>query len=82
MAKSQSQTFSHWLFVNSGDKRVLAVKWHVSKQKFDLIFSRNSSGHVVTARFVEDKTRNGHRNGKRIPNRNQETTYVSFRIFK
>ena len=32
--------------------------------------------HNCTARSVEDETRNGHRNAKRNPNRNQETTYL------
>ena len=29
-----------------------------------------------TARSVEAETRNGHRNAKRNPNRNQETTFI------
>jgi len=31
---------------------------------------------VCTARSVEDETRNGHRNAKRNPNRNQEPTIL------
>jgi len=35
-----------------------------------------SGGPRYTARSVEDETRNGHRNAKRNPNRNQETTFL------
>ena len=33
-------------------------------------------GVCGTARSVEDETRNGHRNAKRNPNQNQETTVL------
>jgi len=37
---------------------------------------RNFEPPLVTAGSLEDETRNGHRNGKRNPNGNQETTVL------
>jgi hypothetical protein len=50
------------------------------KEEFGrMIFQKKSSlGDRTTARSVEDETRNGHRNAKRNPNRNQETTVLDF----
>ena len=39
-------------------------------------YSQSTLQSSVTARSVEDETRNGHRNAKRNPNRNQETTFL------
>jgi len=38
--------------------------------------TRDASVMYDAARSVEDETRNGHRNAKRTPNRNQETTII------
>ena len=37
---------------------------------------------VCTARSVKDKTRNGHRNAKRNPDRNQETIILDLFSFE
>jgi len=37
---------------------------------------------TITARSVEDETRDGHRNAKRNPNRNHETVVLGLFLFE
>ena len=70
-----SKTFCQWLSYR-------VAKTHIKSYRARAVDSLLHVEHCNTARSFEDETRNGHRNAKRNPNRNHETSLLGLFAFE